>query len=265
MRLAEDPPAYSSSSTNDPLASSAATWLQVAPGGESSADLVVGIDFGTTFTGFAFGHSGLTVETLADMKRVAGKIAIVRTWPNAVSDKIPTVLAYNSTPPSWGANIGPRDKPRVAHFKLGLQENVGKYYKQRASAKGTTSLLGGYLDDPNWKHPNMPNKKAVDYTADYLTQAFNYVKNEALPRTFDAEFLKGQKISYVLTVPAIWTDKAKELTRQAAVRAGISRRELMLITEPEAAALYCATWCQEVQLQEGDKFLICDAGGGTVV
>ena len=39
----------------------------------------------------------------------------------------------------------------------------------------------------------------------------------------------------------------------------------MLITEPEAAALYCATLCKEVDLKIGNRFLICDAGGGTVV
>src|SRR5579864_3174404 len=39
----------------------------------------------------------------------------------------------------------------------------------------------------------------------------------------------------------------------------------MLITEPEAAALYCATLCRQVDLKVGNRFLICDAGGGTVV
>jgi len=77
--------------------------------------------------------------------------------------------------------------------------------------------------------------------------------------------LQNQQISYVITVPAIWSDKAKDLTRQAAIAAGILGKKLTLITEPEAAALFCASLCQEVDLQEGDRFLICDAGGGTVV
>ena len=86
-----------------------------------------------------------------------------------------------------------------------------------------------------------------------------------LPNRFGERFLQNQKLSYVLTVPAIWSDKAKELTRQAALTAGIKRENLTLITEPEAAALYCATLCNEVDLQPGDRFMICDAGGGTVV
>ena len=69
----------------------------------------------------------------------------------------------------------------------------------------------------------------------------------------------------MVTVPAIWTDKAKDLTRKAALAAGIPDNRLKLITEPEAAALYCATICVEVGLKVGDRFLVCDAGGGTVV
>jgi hypothetical protein len=38
-----------------------------------------------------------------------------------------------------------------------------------------------------------------------------------------------------------------------------------MVTEPEAAALYCATICEELELEAGDRFVVCDAGGGTVV
>ena len=85
-----------------------------------------------------------------------------------------------------------------------------------------------------------------------------------LPRQYGQGFLRNQQISFVITVPAIWKDSAKSLTRQAAVRAGIPDRKLELITEPEAAALYCATICREVDLRDGDRFVVCDAGGGTV-
>jgi molecular chaperone DnaK (HSP70) len=98
-----------------------------------------------------------------------------------------------------------------------------------------------------------------------LTAICNYVKSETLHRHFGEQFLQRQQVSYVITVPAIWSDKAKDRTRQAAYRAGILRRKLVLITEPEAAALYCATFCKEVDLEAGDRFLVCDAGGGTVV
>jgi hypothetical protein len=60
----------------------------------------------------------------------------------------------------------------------------------------------------------MPSKQAVDYCADYLTQVVQYVSQVTLPRQYGKQFLQNQQISYVITVPAIWSDKAKELTRQ---------------------------------------------------
>jgi molecular chaperone DnaK (HSP70) len=243
----------------------------LSPTFESKSDLVIAIDFGTTFSGVAYAHesnAAYAVTSMSDMKRVAEKVTVVRSWPNQVgtfNDKTPTVLAYNSSPPHWGASVQPNDKPRAAHFKLGLQENVSNHYVSPASSFATISVLGGYLMDHNWMHPDLPQKKAVDFTADYLTRLIDHVLTEVLPLHFGADFLKNQQLSYVITVPAIWSDKAKELTRQAAIRAGIARRKLMLITEPEAAALFCATLCTDMDLREGDRFLVCDAGGGTVV
>ena len=105
----------------------------------------------------------------------------------------------------------------------------------------------------------------MDYAGEYLTRIIEYITKEEFPKRFGAKFLKNQKMSYIITVPAIWSDKAKEQTKQAALTAGIKMDDLELITEPEAAALYCATLCEEVDLEQGDHFLICDAGGGTVV
>lgn len=238
---------------------------------ESEADLVIGIDFGTTFTGVAFGlaEKDSTANASQDRRRIAEKVVVIRSWPGASNaDKIPTVLLYNANPPSWGVKVKATDEPRVANFKLGLQENIREHYKKRQLSSGTPSdpsILGGFLYDHNWRHPQLPGKEPIDFTADYLTQIVQYVLKERLPMQYGKQFLQNQQISYVITVPAIWSDKAKELTRQAAVRAGITRRKLMLITEPEAASLYCATLCKEVDLKKGDRFCICDAGGGTVV
>lgn len=72
-----------------------------------------------------------------------------------------------------------------------------------------------------------------------------------------------------ITVPAIWSDHAKALMREACTRAGIIQPHdpldrLTLISEPEAAALYCERKCDISNLKHDDKFMIIDAGGGTV-
>ena len=122
-----------------------------------------------------------------------------------------------------------------------------------------------FLTDHRYNHPSLSGKQAVDFIADYLTELLKFVRHEVLAPEYGLQFLKQKKISYIITVPAIWTDKAKGLTLQAADRAGIQRRSLSLITEPEAAALYCTTLSRDVHLSIGDRFVVCDAGGGTVV
>ena len=39
----------------------------------------------------------------------------------------------------------------------------------------------------------------------------------------------------------IWDDEAKELTKQAAMDAGIAEKEIYMISEPEAAAVHVLT------------------------
>jgi hypothetical protein len=238
----------------------------------TTSDLVVGIDFGTTFTGVAYSHTAGVgpVTSTAEMRKAVDNVVVIKTWPNQTNcyaDKTPSILAYNRHPPTWGGNVKPTDEPRVAHFKLGLQEDIGEHYQANESpqAPHAESVLGGYLINQNWKHPALPELEAVDFAGDYLTQINQHVTKEVLPRHFGPRFLQNQNLSYVITVPAIWSDKAKEKTKQAAFAAGIEPGNLELITEPEAAALYCATLCNEVDLDEGDRFVICDAGGGTVV
>ena len=218
-------------------------------------DIIVGIDFGTTYSGVAYAiHSSAKKEA-----------SVVRNWPGggASREKVATLLAYTTDPPKWGYKVKHGDESRIAHFKLGLQENLLKHYSKNATPD--TPSLSGYLADQNWRHPALPSKRAVDYTADYLKGLVECIRREYLPAHFGLEFLRSQQFSYIITVPAIWSDSAKELTRTAAVRAGIPRRKLLLLTEPEAAAQYCIKNCKEVDLKVGDKFLICDAGGGTVV
>jgi molecular chaperone DnaK (HSP70) len=230
---------------------------------ESEADLVIGIDFGTTFSGVAWAHAASITST--DKKVIVDKVNVIRGWPgHGQADKIPSVIAYNTSPPSWGFRVKATEEKRVAHFKLGLQRNLRDHYLSAPVPK--TSILGGYLTETNWRHPLLSDKKAIDFVADYLTGVCNYVSKESLTRHYGPDFLKMQRVSFVITVPAIWRDEAKELTKQAADRAGIPRRRLTLITEPEAAALYCDHMqCEQADLKLGDGFVICDAGGGTVV
>jgi molecular chaperone DnaK (HSP70) len=242
-------------------------------GNNVDSDLVISIDFGTTYTGVAYAvlsSLGNRSQPLSqqEVEVILDKLVVIRNWPNVsqqAAEKTPTILAYESNQVvAWGGKVKSTHAIQVAHFKLGLQENISQHYTP--STAGTVpSLLGGYLRNSNWRHKALPNKSAWDYTVDFLTAIRGHVIDTVLPLHFGKAFLDNQRFSFVLTVPAIWTDKAKDLTRKAAVKAGIPDSKLVIISEPEAAALYCSTMCTDLDLKEGDKFLICDAGGGTVV
>ena len=78
----------------------------------------------------------------------------------------------------------------------------------------------------------------------------------------------------VITVPAIWSDSARYFMRNAAEKAGIPADLINICLEPEAAAIYCRTVpckadkggrnCKLLSFQPGQKYLVFDAGGGTV-
>ena len=236
-----------------------------SPEVEQAPELVIGIDFGTTYTGVAYTSTEFGVEydptrpmNLSETQIFLNKVELVKEWPTIEGgslDKTRTALAYNGAGEvvAWGSKVKDSHHTQVTHFKLGLEMHAKQHYDE-------------YLGDSNWQHPSLPQKTPVQFTADFLDVLHKYLKDDFLSKKrYGQHYYCNLQFSYALTVPAIWSDKAKELTRQAALQAGIPDHRLTLITEPEAAAVYCATTCTEVDLKEGDRFLVCDAGGGTVV
>lgn len=255
----DTPPQYSAPTSSQP--STARSDVDVSSRPE--LDIVVAIDFGTTFTGVAFIHSSSFKNQSFSAQEIADRIKVLKQWRSGTQgnmDKVPTALSYDMDGEleGWGPAVSSTDDIKIQYFKLGLQENVDRRYL-------SGSVIGGFLSNSDWRHPSLPDKTPLDYSADYLSAIHDYFQNDYLPSAYGPAFLARQRVAYVITVPAIWTDKAKNLTRQAAVRAEIPDSQLLLITEPEAAALYCSTMCKEVDLTIGDRFLVCDAGGGTVV
>jgi molecular chaperone DnaK (HSP70) len=79
----------------------------------------------------------------------------------------------------------------------------------------------------------------VTVISDFLKLVLDLTK-ETIDRTYGEKFVRGSKMEYILTVPAIWTDLAKDLMVKAAESAGFGtfRVDFKLIGEPESAAVY---------------------------
>ncbi|OBT68440.1 hypothetical protein VE03_02862 [Pseudogymnoascus sp. 23342-1-I1] len=229
--------------------------VEVEGAGRSKSQLIVGIDFGTTFSGVAFAFiSNDNAEAKED---------IITEWPGAgiyTKQKIPTVLYYDQYQKvvGWGPDIADALAP-TGYPKPGVQKV--EWFKLQLMLSGNT-----YIDPINLP-PLPPGKSEIDVAADYLFKLRQAMRNQ-LQKSLGEVFNREERnIKYFLTVPAIWNDAGKAATRAAAIQAGFLRDEndnrLTLITEPEAAAMFCAK-AGLLNLKVHDAILIVDCGGGTV-
>ncbi len=101
----------------------------------------------------------------------------------------------------------------------------------------------------------------LEVSSQYLLHVRN-AWNHFIAKGESEAFLENQDI--LLTVPASFDAAARELTVQAAERAGLT--SLRLLEEPQAAFY---AWIHEAgerwrkQVRVGDVILVCDIGGGT--
>ncbi|KAL7923423.1 actin-like ATPase domain-containing protein [Trichoderma austrokoningii] len=226
---------------------------EVEGASRSKAQLIVGIDFGTTFSGVAFAFA----------TNNEAKEDIITEWPGAGSytkQKIPTVLYYDQYQKvvGWGPDIADALAP-TGYPKPGVQKV--EWFKLQLMLSGNT-----YIDPINLP-PLPPGKSEIDVAADYLFKLRQAMRS-SLQKTLGEVFNREERnIRYYLTVPAIWNDAGKAATRAAAIQAGFLRDEndnrLTLVSEPEAAALFCSK-TGLLNLKVHDAVLIVDCGGGTV-
>ncbi|KAL6361487.1 hypothetical protein LRP88_04956 [Fusarium phalaenopsidis] len=195
----------------------------------SSRRIIVSIDFGTTYSGVAWADT-----TRPDVQHV------VTSWPavgsSKSSPKVPTELRKVANGWQWGFQI-PESAKRSKYFKLKL-DDTGQITKDGESAQDLTKVYLSCLH------------------AHFVT---------ILEARLSPSVVRSTPMDFVVTVPAIWSPAAKQATERAAAMAGFcGHQRIMLISEPEAAALYTLKTLSPATLQVGRKFVVCDAGGGTV-
>eukprot|EP00479_Gromia_sphaerica_P007049 TRINITY_DN2212_c0_g1_i1.p1 TRINITY_DN2212_c0_g1~~TRINITY_DN2212_c0_g1_i1.p1 ORF type:complete len:123 (-),score=30.29 TRINITY_DN2212_c0_g1_i1:48-416(-) len=94
------------------------------------------------------------------------------------------------------------------------------------------------------------------------------MKDTALKKIKDAQVssheIDEDSVMWIVTVPGMAKDAAKQFMRKAASEAGMcGRNNLMLALEPEAASL-CVKRDYGEELPIGSQYIVVDCGGGTV-
>lgn len=224
-----------------------------------SAQFVLGIDLGTTNTVIAFSRLD------ADKPEVE-----LLPIPQVVASS--TVDTRNSLPSFL--YLGSEAEAEKRQFDLPWSDEaedfaVGEFARRQAAdvpdrtigaAKSwlAHSKVDRHQDILPWGATDGPQVSPVEATRRYLAHVVA-AWNVAQP---DAPFVEQQ---VVLTVPASFDASARELTREAAIAAGLPA-ELVLLEEPQAAVY---AWLDQTGdawrkvLSTDDKVLVCDVGGGT--
>jgi hypothetical protein len=163
-------------------------------------------------------------------------INIITSWPGeqGTSSKTPTRIAYareNSRIPSnrWGFQV---DSKLISYSwtKLLLDNNatVGEHDDPALSEMAGSGIL------------QLPSfREAAGVCEDFLREVYTYV-SEKLRQEMTTVTFDSTPMECWITLPAIWSDEAKDATLAAAKKAGFGNRasdEVFTITEPEAAAI----------------------------
>ncbi|XP_061165028.1 heat shock 70 kDa protein 12A-like [Saccostrea echinata] len=216
--------------------------------------IVAAIDFGTTFSGYAF-----------SFRDNWGKV-LTNNWQGGslISHKAPTVLLLNSKAEFVAFGYEAEDK-YASLTEEGDHEDHYLFQRFKMILHQDEELNRGVkCKDVSGKE--LEAGQVFAHCIRYLKKHLIDEINKSTLGTTDSD------IEYVLTVPAIWGDKAKMFMREAAVKAGIKADHLIMALEPEAASIYCQHLPFEKQdlsattlgvVKPGTKYMVVDLGGGT--
>ncbi|XP_073412672.1 heat shock 70 kDa protein 12A [Dendrobates tinctorius] len=263
---------------------------------EQAFSVVVAVDFGTTSSGYAFAFS-----------KEPECIHIMRRWeggdPGVSNQKTPTTMLLTPDRKFHSFGFAARD----FYHDLDPSESKQWLYFEKFKMKLHSST--DLTMETDIVAANGKRVKALEIFA----FALRYFKEQALKELSDqaGEEMENSEVRWVITVPAIWKQPAKQFMRQAAYKAGMvspeNPEQLIIALEPEGASIYCRKlrlhqmidlsskaaingisptdpakdhgrrnrqsrifmvenvigelWAE---LEEGDRYVVVDCGGGTV-
>ncbi|KAL6908481.1 hypothetical protein GGI43DRAFT_379335 [Trichoderma evansii] len=222
------------------MASSAQTQANTDGDSSHSKDedptIVLGIDFGTTWDSAKYHCSD--------------------------KEKTPSIVSYEENGKIlWGYSVADK-KLSIEWVKLCLLQgdDIPKDARHSTQLQAAQAAL------------KQQKKSVVEVISDYLRQLWKHsIIN--IRRAIGGQLVDLCRFKVVATIPAIWPIYAQIRMHEAIEKAGIlSTRDagqttLEFLPEPEAAALATLSsisMYNQANMEVGDHFVVCDAGGGTV-
>ena len=203
--------------------------------------VVVGIDFGSSGSGFAYSFMDENKIYHTDI-------------PGAdVDKKVPTEIILD-------------DKNEILEFGAKCNSylkdnglNSGHYFKG----------IKMYLYSKKKEITSVNTNKTLPLQL-VIEKVLSKLKDLCLDQMNKAwKFIEESLIKWVVTVPAIWGDFEKEIMMKACENIGLVNqnydKSLFFALEPESASLYCSRNdnIRKEFLEPGKYYIVCDLGGGT--
>lgn len=223
--------------------------------------LVAAIDFGTAYSGYAFSR-------VDDFKKDPLKVQS-HTWKAGtralMSNKASTCALFDKNKKFHSFGYEAEDK----YSDLTLDNEADDWYffqRFKMTLFDKLTLKRRFMLE-DIKGRKMQAIEVFSACIKYLKEHLENTCKLACPD------LKPEDIRWVLTVPAIWNDASKQFMREAAEKAGMDTDALLIALEPEAASLCCRYLPMNtfkgvssgfVPFAPGSKYLVFDAGGGTI-
>jgi hypothetical protein len=224
-----------------------------------SAQYVIGIDLGTTNSVLAYAPIN------AENPQVELLEVPQLTAPGAIENRT-SLPSFLYLAPDQEAAGGTLDLP----WQAGQTQVAGELARRQAAdaPQRTVTAAKSWLchSRVDRHQPILPwNAPAEVAKVSPVTASKKYLEHlrSAWENAFPNAPLASQHV--VLTVPASFDAAARELTREAALAAGLPQA-LVLLEEPQAAVYAWLTSMGErwrKTLKVGETLLVCDVGGGT--
>lgn len=155
----------------------------------------------------------LDIYLIADYPRVAyvfttkpDQVYTITEWPGAKGrslPKVPTLIRYSDNVNfQWGYELDRTTKDRIEGIKLLLDPDQSKpLYVPPVNAEAELQKLG---------------KPAIDVATDYIRAIYQHALRK-IEGKYPKSYLDMLNKQFVLSVPAVWSDKAKDATLQVRV------------------------------------------------
>ncbi|XP_033842513.1 heat shock 70 kDa protein 12A-like [Periophthalmus magnuspinnatus] len=226
-----------------------------------SRSCIIAIDFGTAYSGYAYSLT-LNNQQLERVKRWERK-------SGADTSKTPTCILFDENKEFVDFGYRARDK-----YNEMCRKTANYYYFKDFKMELYKQKITKNMEIRDVNKRQMEALKV-------FSAALRFLKDDAL-EALDKETQNMAKgllnFTWVLTVPAIWDNPARQVMREAAVQAGLvtaaTEDKLVIALEPEAASIQCKQLCSEdfmmaeapveINLSPGTQYIVVDCGGGTI-